>query len=157
MAFRDRVQRTDGDPFDFYNVDMAVGPGAPNVEADVMLVQFLLKHFFEMADRKAQAPRGRMKVDGIVGPITLRWITAFQERMRRQGIPMATDGRIDKARGEMSSISKTVYTILVLCGQYDSDLEFGGNPPSRYHELDKELDCPPALAAAVGPPEESVS
>ncbi|MBL8211427.1 MAG: hypothetical protein JNK87_11975 [Bryobacterales bacterium] len=37
----------------FYNVSKAVGDGMPNQMDDVMLVQWLLKHHFERADKKA--------------------------------------------------------------------------------------------------------
>ena len=54
-----------------YNVEQAVGQNSPNARGDVMLVQYLLHHLYGNA-----APD--LKVDGWIGPITLRWIKQFQ-------------------------------------------------------------------------------
>jgi hypothetical protein len=90
-----------------YNVDQAVGPIAPNSPGDVKLVQYMLKHYY--------GPQAlNLKVDGWIGPTTIGWIRRFQEDAKKAAVNVLVDGRIDPARGQISSISRTVYTILVL-------------------------------------------
>jgi hypothetical protein len=90
-----------------YNVDQAVGAIAPNVPGDVKLVQYMLKHYY--------GPQAlSLKVDGWIGSTTIGWIRRFQEEAKRAAVNVLVDGRIDPARGQISSISRTVYTILVL-------------------------------------------
>ena len=90
-----------------YNVDQAVGPNAPNATGDVKLVQYMLRHSYGQ-----QA--ATLKIDGYIGPITIGWIKQFQEDSKKAGVNVLVDSRIDRAFGQVSSISKTVYTILVL-------------------------------------------
>jgi hypothetical protein len=92
-----------------YNVEQAVGPYAPNAAGDVKLVQYMLKHTYG-------APAANLKVDGFIGPTTISWIKRFQEDTKKSGVKVLVDSRIDRAFGQVSSISKTVYTILVLNG-----------------------------------------
>jgi hypothetical protein len=104
MAFRDTSQITPRLPH-FFNVEQAVGPTGVNGRSDVMLVQYLLRGIY--------APHGPA-VDGWIGPITNAYIKAFQKEIRGRGADVATDGRVDRATSVRSSITKTVYTILVL-------------------------------------------
>ena len=90
-----------------YNVDQAVGPNAPNASGDVKLVQYMLRHYYGQ-------PAAHLKIDGYIGPITIGWIRQFQEDSKKAGVNVLVDSRIDRAFGQVSSISKTVYTILVL-------------------------------------------
>jgi hypothetical protein len=53
MARISMVQSNEG-PFNFYNVDAAVGPGAPNGRTDVLLVQYFLREVFK------SVPPGRL-------------------------------------------------------------------------------------------------
>jgi hypothetical protein len=109
--------------FPFYNLDEAVGPKAPNRQADVMLVQFFLR---ELAQDQSIAPMTRPKtpimVDGVYGPVLGQWILWFQNAMNAKfkGNTLA-DGRVDPARGSYlnkSSISRTQYTIVSLNSSY---------------------------------------
>lgn len=105
-------------PF-FYNVDMAVGKNAPNKRDDVMLVQYCLKHIWAnpTAFESPLPPpaSGEMKVDGLCGPTTRKWIIEFQFLALKRGHPIATDGLVDKViESFTSSISNTVYTIIKL-------------------------------------------
>ena len=90
-----------------YNVGQAVGPLAPNATGDVKLVQYMLKHVYGL-------PAASLKVDGYIGPTTISWIKQFQEDAMKAGVKVLVDSRVDRAFGQVSSISKTVYTILVL-------------------------------------------
>jgi hypothetical protein len=149
MAFRDYLDSTNIPSF--YNVTMAVGPGCPNRRDDVMLVQYLLNEVFTAPGRSDFNDFGNaIAVDGLCGPITNGAIRKFQNMLRRKGINIATDGRVDRARGRVSAITHTDYTILHLCGTYKKDLERSGAAPDRYDHLDQEPDCPPELAGAIG-------
>src|SRR5215471_8988268 len=71
-----------------YTVDQAVGAGCPNQRADVLLVQHLLAlAWIEIPASKGFRPPGEdgpLKVDGIFGPVTGRFIKFFQEEARRR-------------------------------------------------------------------------
>jgi hypothetical protein len=99
----------------FYNVVHAVGKNAPNQRDDVKLVQHLLALLYAKAPWTP--PEGTMTVDGICGPITLRWILQFQQDVRSNlGAPILVDGRADRVRNRngLGSISNTFYTLLYL-------------------------------------------
>ena len=91
----------------FYNVEQAVGANAPNATGDVRLVQYMLRHYYGTA-------AAQLAVDGWIGPVTISWIKRFQEDARKSGANVLVDSRIDRAFGNVSSVSKTVYTILLL-------------------------------------------
>jgi hypothetical protein len=116
VAFRD-ISDIEGIPT-FYNLTMAVGDGAPNKRDDVMLVQFLLSEVHKGATAFVPAipkPTGELKVDGIYGPVTRRFLLNFQTQVQKMGIAIAADGRADKVvRGVISSISRTIYTVFFL-------------------------------------------
>jgi hypothetical protein len=134
--------------FPYYDVDHAVGPNCPNRTDDVMLVQYLLLKFYGNPKRTAIAPAGEMRVTGFCGPVTRRWILAFQMYL---GAGTAVDGQIDPTRGRgVSTISHTVYTIINLCNMYFQDLTAIGQT-TRYVDLDKEPDVPLLLKTALGP------
>jgi hypothetical protein len=90
-----------------YNVEQSVGPNSVNAGGDVKLVQYMLRHIY------GQSAAG-LKIDGWIGPTTLSWIKRFQDDARAGGTNVLADGRIDRAFGQVSSVSKTVYTILVM-------------------------------------------
>jgi len=117
MAFRDISLTADDPAFpSFYNLSMAVGDWAPNRKDDVMLVQFLLREVYKgpAFDPPLPKPEGEMKVDGIFGPITKRFLFTFQTDMRKRGGLLSADGRADRVRGFTSSISQTMYTVFFL-------------------------------------------
>jgi peptidoglycan hydrolase-like protein with peptidoglycan-binding domain len=103
-----------------YTVEQAVGAGCPNPRPDVLLVQHLLAiAWIEIPASKGFRPPGEtkpLKVDGIYGPVTARFIKFFQEEARRRGANCALDSRVDpvaegKPRG---TITGTFYTILAM-------------------------------------------
>lgn len=91
----------------FYNVEQAVGANAPNASGDVKLVQYMLRHYYGNA-------AAQLAVDGWIGPVTISWIRRFQEDAKKAGANVLVDSRIDRAFGQVSSVSKTTYTILLL-------------------------------------------
>jgi hypothetical protein len=90
-----------------YNVEQAVGVNSPNASGDVKLVQYMLKGIYK---EKA----ANLVVDGYIGPITVGWIRTFQSDIRQQNGNVMIDGRVDRAFSIMSSVSRTVYTIVLL-------------------------------------------
>lgn len=114
MAF---TQRQPGTSVDVYNIDRAVGYGAPCHKVDTMLVQALLHIFFYEQDGRFTpsytesghdftAPAGHesVEVDGFIGPATRAHIRAFQ-----QGL--AEDGRLDFIDVRMDPMRESVYTM----------------------------------------------
>jgi hypothetical protein len=103
-----------------YAVEQAVGVGCPNSRADVLLVQHLLAiAWIEIPTSKGFRPPGEttpLKVDGIFGPTTARFIKFFQEEAWRRGANCAQDSRVDPVVTGKStgSISDTFYTILAV-------------------------------------------
>lgn len=96
-----------------YNVNYAVGIKGVNRRDDVFLVQWMLHRIY--TDALFQPVGGKkLKVDGYAGPQTVKWITAFQERVRAKGDACHVDGRVDSARKPTASVTRTVYTILWL-------------------------------------------
>ncbi|MEZ5428525.1 MAG: hypothetical protein R2747_19860 [Pyrinomonadaceae bacterium] len=100
----------------FYNVNMAVGYGCPNMEEDVKVVQFFLKRVFEIDFLKNKKPWGQMTIDGKVGPVTRAWIV----KMQMLAPNVMIDGIVDKAGNEnnpsnrLASLSHTDYTIRMI-------------------------------------------
>lgn len=86
-----------------YNVEQAVGLNAANANGDVKLVQYMLNHLY-----------GNVAVDGFIGPATIAAIRKFQEDAKKGGANVLVDSRIDRAFGQVSSVSKTTYAILLM-------------------------------------------
>jgi hypothetical protein len=153
MAHRKNVLHTDGRRKHIYNVTQSVGEKCANRTDDVMLVQFLVKTFFEDPKNTLEKPADTLPVTGFFGPITLRYLRAFSKACTRRGIVIEKDNRLDPA-GALTSgtISKKLYKIVVLCGSY-ADLLASRGQKQRYRHLDKEpdADVPMPLKAAVGP------
>jgi peptidoglycan hydrolase-like protein with peptidoglycan-binding domain len=100
----------------FYNVDWTVGLAAFNNKDDVMLVQTLL-NIANFGGGKLDGfeltwPPGETKgmtVDGICGPITLKWIKQFQRCLRT-----FVDGKMDPYYPPNSPKSKKLSAMFVL-------------------------------------------
>lgn len=90
-----------------YNVERAVGRNGANTTSDTKLVQYMLRNIYS-------TEAAGLKIDGLCGPITISWIERFQKDCKAQGANVRCDGRIDRAFGEVSAISKTTYTILLM-------------------------------------------
>jgi peptidoglycan hydrolase-like protein with peptidoglycan-binding domain len=134
-----------------YNVSMGVGPDPRGFyrRDDILLVQYLLKKVWEEHGSEISPPLpappepGTIKVDGIFGPITARWIKRYQEEVKKSGQPIAADGRVDRAHGTVSSITHTLYTILLL------NFDFHNKEQSSFDDLTTDPECPPELIAAL--------
>src|SRR5262249_26735498 len=116
---------------------------APNNRDDVMLVQFFLKRVYQNSPRYLRSPDGVMVIDGIIGPITQRWINRFQLDTRNAGRSVRVDGIVNQAHGSVASISRTVYTIIHL------NSAFKEAEPAVFDDLEDDPEVPPELAAAI--------
>jgi hypothetical protein len=125
-----------------YNVNYAVGAGGVNRRDDVFLVQWMLHRIY--SDALFPLVGGKhLTVDGYVGPQTVQWIAAFQARVRSVGHSCHVDGRVDSARKQSASVTKTVYTIIWLNSylrQYS---------PAAFAELGVDPTCPRELLNAL--------
>ncbi len=148
MAFV-AITNTDGNlPF-IYNIEMAVGKNAPNIRDDVMLVQYCFKHIWANRSKfnptLPEPPPGEMKVDGLCGPTTRKWIVEWQFMSRKRGHNVTTDGLVDKARGSfISSISKTDYHIVKL------NAALKRARPDLHQNIFLDPEAPAELKFAVG-------
>lgn len=147
MASIDQFREPGGEVHTCYNVDMAVGRNAPNVRDDVLLVQYFLKRIYEkpVYETGSVTPQqGKMVLDGICGPTTLSWIGHFQLDMHAFGYNCVVDQRVDRARGTAySSISQTVYTILVL------NNAFMRHYPEIFADMANHPDVPAQVRASL--------
>ena len=128
-----------------YTVDQAVGPACPNRREDVLLVQHLLRLAWKDAGAsKGFRPPGEkepLKVDGICGPTTNKFIKFFQEEANRRGANCSTDGRADPIGSgtPRGSISAKFYTILAMNSARNS--RQGGNQD----DISKDPEFPAEL------------
>jgi hypothetical protein len=132
----------------FYNVDLAVGPHAPNKQTDVLLVQYFLKKIYADQPFRARKSPNTLKLDGRFGPILQSFIVDFQTIYRQSGGYVHVDGRVDPMRGsrpyhDKSSITKTHYTIAKLNGS------FRKRHRAAHNQLELQADLPPVLAAEL--------
>ena len=103
-----------------YCVSAAVGPGCPNRRDDVLLVQHLLRLAWRTTPSSAGfRPPGEsepLKVDGMFGTKTGKFISYFQEEALRRGARVKQDGRVDPvvSGASQSAGSHTFYTVLAM-------------------------------------------
>jgi hypothetical protein len=132
----------------FYNLDQAVGPGAPNQRTDVLLVQFFLRELFKQPDLLPDKPPGDLAVDGIFGPVTAQWINRYQKQLLRKGFSVQADGRVDPAQGELAfskgSISHKRYTI------WHMNQSYRKRHQQSHNHLERAPGVPAELAMALG-------
>jgi hypothetical protein len=149
MARVSIVQTATG-PRCFYNITSAVGPGAPNLREDVLLVQYLLRENFKglPSFRSEPFPGGVLIVDGIPGTQTYSAIKHYQRVQKKIGRPIATDGRVDAPVNEqmVGSISNTQYTIIYL------NLGYLKSRPNDWPRLSQAGDCPAELRPFLSEP-----
>lgn len=87
-----------------------MGKGGVNATGDVKSVQYMLRHIYGQ-------PAAGLAVDGYIGAITMSWIDRFQKDAKAKGFDVLADTRIDRAMAQVSSVSKTTYTILIVNGE----------------------------------------
>ena len=142
--------------FDNENVTLplpnySVGKNGINTPDDVMLVQFLMKRFFEINQWKVYKPAGTFKVDGSCGPKTRAWILAVQNALTKH-YPVATDGRISTpALSSKAWDAFLHYTIIVMCKELHRDRP-GFFPCEDYSDVNVTFppeDMPPLLTQSL--------
>ncbi len=125
-----------------YNVNYAVGANGVNRRDDVLLVQWMLHRIY--ADGTLPPVGGPpLKVDGYAGPQTVKWIAAFQARVRASGESCHVDGRVDSARKQVASVTKTVYTIIWL------NAGLRKYSPAAFADPASDPTCPKELLTAL--------
>ena len=144
----------DSDMNQIYMIDSGVGPGRANRRDDVMLVQLLLKK----AGVNSVTPDGlpflhhsRLKIDGIFGPQTARFIEGFESSgalTRRLGqMQVVSDGGFDplqpngSVRSGASGFWYKIFAVNVLAKQNLGD--------DRYDHLINDPQTPPLLRGTL--------
>ncbi len=130
-----------------YTPDMAVGPKAPNRRADVQLVQLMLRMIFahpEFSPASRPTRTIRHPEDGQFGSITYDHILSFQRTMRRDGMPIHVDGRVDEFRGATHSRADKIYTVVWISFMFNRMF-----PAEMALGMSNLIDCPPELAAEL--------
>ncbi|HSC62531.1 MAG TPA: peptidoglycan-binding domain-containing protein [Caldimonas sp.] len=143
----------DTDINQIYMIDSGVGPGRANRRDDVMLVQLLLKK----AGANSVTPDGlplqhhsNLKVDGIFGPMTARFIEGFESTgalTRRLGhMHVVSDGGFDPlpasgaVKASASGLWYKIFAVNVLAKQ---------NHEESYDHLVSDPPTPPLLRATL--------
>jgi hypothetical protein len=98
-----------------YNIDQAVGQGAPNLPPDVRLIQTMLNELSKI--KVGWAPQTPLPVDGVYTPILRDWIIAYQKVVLSAGTSIALDGRVDPMKVD---------------GFYDWSASFGGSVSTMF-------------------------
>jgi hypothetical protein len=129
MAYVEAVSTGTGEAL-LYNIEQAVGANGVNDPGDVKLVQYLLRAHYGVR-------AGSLAMDGWGGPSTNAWIKAFQEDMAAEGNNVLVDGRFDRAFGTTSSVSQTVYAMVLL------NLSVARNNPAAFRALPGVVELNP--------------
>jgi hypothetical protein len=124
MAFIQRIQFSEELEGDVFMVTDSVGANGANWWTDIQLVQYLIGSIYifandggcEWSQLMTQAeinnlPDPHVEFKSLTKTTNL--IKRFQDDAIKQGEKVFADGRVDRAKGLTSSISKTHYTILV--------------------------------------------
>ena len=164
MAFTMTMTALSGVTRALYNVDWAVGYGAPCHQIDTMLVQALMHIFYyeqgavfrESMEPSSHTPLpppagySSIAIDGYIGPATQAHIDAFQEGLRTLGWMKNVDHRFDPMREVpygQSTIQKQYYAIFKLnqsCN--NADVIYG---TKLFQDLRWRGDMPIALRNAL--------
>jgi hypothetical protein len=126
----------------FCNIHASVGPRCVNGRTDVLLVQYLLKVYFQGAPIPSPI-KEPLEVDGWAGNVTFAYIKLFQTHLKTRGHNILPDGRVDRAQGFFGNITGSQYTITHL------NNAFNMRRPGANRHLWCESDCPPDLRAAL--------
>lgn len=124
MAFIKRYVVEDEYNLEFLLVSYSVGASSANWWTDIQLVQYLISYIYSFADFNGatewQQKMSKNELDNLPNPNndfkklskTTALIKRFQEDTNVQGkFKVYPDGRIDRTNGDLSSITKTTYTI----------------------------------------------
>lgn len=164
MAFTMTMMGLSGVTRALYNVDWAVGYGAPCHKVDTMLVQALMHIFYyeqgaiyrEGMETSSHTPMppppgySSIAIDGYIGPATQAHIDAFQDGLRMLGWKKSVDHRFDPMRevpyGE-STIQKEYYAIFKLNQSCNNADVVSGT--KYFHDLRWREDMPITLRNAL--------
>jgi hypothetical protein len=138
------IESADG--WEYYNVTFAIGDGGVIAGDDVMLVQYFLMAIYRSDPCLPfkPGPLEEMKVDGICGPITLKWIHAYQE-----DCGLWADSRVDRAPpGTHTSQSGTEYAISSMNGRMMRLMPWI-YPEPGYSDITPPSDAPARLQAVM--------
>jgi hypothetical protein len=115
MAFIERLHFDVGSDVEIFNVSHAVGAGAANFWTDIMLVQYFLKwiYLFNLIDGSrlfigltpdlvADLPDPNKDFKSLRK--TEKWIRLYQQDVLSSGGKVSLDGRVDRAKGFISSL-----------------------------------------------------
>lgn len=142
------------DMSEIYMIDSGVGPGRANRRDDVMLVQLLLKKAgaITLSGGMPGLHQSALKVDGIFGPMTERFIQGFESMgamTRRLGtMQVVADGGFDPlpANGAVQSSGGLWYKIFAVNVQAMENLEHSS---PGYNNLALDPQTPPSLRVAL--------
>lgn len=148
-----------------YNIDWAVGNGAPCNRVDTMLVQALFHIFFyeqdgrftrDWADPESgyyfTRPAGHdsIDIDGFIGPATRAHIAAFQQGLKELSLLDTIDYRLDPMRqsvNTMTTRTQVHYSIAWLNATCKNTAYQARNP--QYDGLTEREDMPMQLRSAL--------
>jgi len=135
-----------------YTVDKRVGMGGVNNQDDVLLVQFFL-HAAMLPGRDGgpgYKPPGErpIKIDGMNGPQTIRYIKYFQAEGNRRNprLPTVVDGRVDPIVGGkmFGTVQDEFMTILALNTRYRAVKGY-----ALHADIRQDPDFPPRLIPSL--------
>ena len=135
-----------------YENGVAVGSGGGGTNTDRasnQLVQFFLRAFF--ANHPALLPRAPRRatgflLDGKVGEQTVSGILAFQRYFRNDGYPIAVDGRVSVAAGDMIPGARSRWTIHVLNLYYKEHARTKADFPHLWLNPEIQAEAPELAA-----------
>jgi hypothetical protein len=132
----------------FYDLDHAVGPGAPNRRDDVLLVQYFMKQVPNSRRFQSAPFPAPLNVNGIADQSLFANIRHFQAACRKiNPLLSVVDGKIDPVPGDKnrSPTSKAQYSIINL------NLLFRDARPIDYERVSEAADCPADLRKQLAP------
>jgi hypothetical protein len=155
-----RIGPQSGKKFREYNIDFSVGRGAWNRTEDVMLAQTYLRIVYientdptirEAGSYPPPPDKPDIVVDGIVGPITHRYIMLFKNQLRTNGHNVYADEVMDPFRKNdpfsISTIAKLQYAfggLMSVAALADEDRNL-----KKFDVLPEHPDTPAPLKLAL--------
>ena len=113
-----------------YDLGFAVGPNGPNIFADVLLVQVLMKmaNFTRFAGGLGPVEASRnIKVDGFYGPQTDRLIKAFEANRKSARLLLVEDGVFEPSSRDGFTRTGVLFKIIHLNRMAKQQSPFGND------------------------------
>ena len=131
-----------------YDIDAAVGPGAPNKRDDILLLQYLMREVPRSGRFQPEPFPSPLLVDGNPSPGLFANIKHFQRLMKLK-LPagmVAQDGRIDPIPStSVFATTGVQYAMVTL------NLAFQVSRPKDYPLMAAANDCPDDIRVKVTP------